>query len=94
MPSLSWGGLGQTNVWTRAPDGTLLQRSFYGSDTYIDSLSSDGEVMLINSGKRYLSDRSGKIMPINSRLGKSIKINDVWYVTIGRTLFKLNSILQ
>lgn len=82
------GGIGQTHVWTRAPNGTYIQHTIYGSESYIDMLSSDGEVMLINSRKRYLSDTFGSNVPVNSSLGRSIKVEEVWYIIMGRSLFK------
>ena len=83
------GGIGQTHVWTRDVNGILLQHTNYGSDSYIDGLSADGELMLINSGKRYLSNNTAQSVLIGSTLGKSTKINGQWYITIGRSLFKV-----
>ena len=79
------GGLGQTHVWTNDPIGTPLQRTFFGFNSYIDGLSTDGEVMLINSGRRYLSDTTDQLTSVSSSLGRSTKINGVWYITIGRS---------
>ncbi len=84
------GGLGQTHVWSRDAAGTLEQRTIYGSDSYIDTLSSDGEVMLINSGNRYLSDTAAQTTLVGSTLGKSSKANGIWYIAIGRSLFRFN----
>ncbi len=84
------GGLGQTHVWTRDPGGSLLQRTVFGSDSYIDELGPDGEVMLINSKRRYFSDASGQNVEVSSSLGTSANLAGTWYVTIGRSLFTVN----
>ena len=83
------GGLGQTHVWTRNPSGNIIQRTAYGSNSYIDELSSDGEVMLINSGRRYLSNTAAQSINVGSSLGSSTKIDGVWYLTIGRSLLEV-----
>lgn len=83
------GGLGQHHVWTRDPAGALLQRTVFGSDSYISALSSDGELMLLNSGKRYLSNTTGQLTEVGSALGITTKIDGVWYVSIGRLLLKM-----
>jgi hypothetical protein len=84
------GGLGQTHVWTRSSNGALLQHSIFGTDSTIDSLTSDGELMLLNSGKRYLSDATAQSTVVGSAIGKSSKVNGVWYIYIGRSLLKFN----
>lgn len=77
------------HVWTRDPTGTIERRSFFSSDTYIDTLAADGELMVITSGRRYLIDIMGEVTEVGSEFGTSIKIDGVWYVYIGRTLFKV-----
>jgi hypothetical protein len=81
------GGLGQSHVWSRDASGTLLQRSIFGSDSTVDSLASDGEVMLFNSNKRYLSDTSAQSLVVGTSLGQSSKLNGNWYIHLGRSLF-------
>ena len=84
-----FGNLKQIHIWAYDPTGTLLQRTIFGSDSWIDGLSSDGEVMLTNSGKRYLSDATGQLTEVGSTLGSSTNIDGVWYITIGRSLFEV-----
>ena len=86
----SLGNLGQLHVWTRDPSGVLLQRTAFGSNSYIERLAANGEVMLVNSGRRYLSGASGQMTEISSDLGDSVSINEVWYVKLGRSLFSIN----
>lgn len=84
------GGLGQTHVWTRDPLGILLQRTVFGSNSYIEGLSSDGEVMLINNSERHHSNAVGLLNSVNSTLGRSINISGTWFVFIGRSLFEVS----
>lgn len=80
------GLLGQDHIWTRGPVGTLIQRSYFGTNSSLESLSKDGDVMFINSGRRYLSKSDGELLEVGSDLGKSYAIDGIWYVTIGRSL--------
>lgn len=80
------GLLGQDHIWTRNPEGALIQRSYFGTDSSLESLSNDGDVMFINSGRRYLSKSDGELLEVGSDLGKSYAIDGIWYVTIGRSL--------
>jgi len=84
------GGLGQTHVWTRDPVGQLLQRTFFGSNSFIDALASNGEVMILNLSRRYLSDASGQSADISSPWGTSVNIDGQWFLMIGRSLFLVN----
>jgi len=84
------GAVGQTHVWSRDTGGSLLQRTIYGSDSTIDTLSADGEIMMINAGNRYLSDTSAQSTLVSSTLGMSSKKNGIWYIAIGRSLFSVN----
>lgn len=84
------GGIGQTQVWTKSPSGALLQRTIFGSDSYIDGLSPDGAVMLINNSERLLSSPGGQLSSVNSRLGESKSIQGTWYIIIGRSLLKVS----
>lgn len=81
------GSTEQTHVWTRDTQGTLAQRTFFSSDSLIDTLADNGELMLIHDNKRYLSKPNEELILIGSSLGKSKYINDKWYIAIGRTLF-------
>ncbi|QBG35294.1 hypothetical protein [Litorilituus sediminis] len=84
------GSTEQTHVWTRDTQGTLAQRTFFSSDSLIDTLADNGELMLIHDNKRYLSKPNEELILIGSSLGKSKYINGKWYIAIGRTLFQIN----
>jgi hypothetical protein len=94
-----FGELGKTNVWTRDPSGTLLQRTAFNVDSLIETLAPDGEVMVVTTelrtlGKfagiaRYLSRPTGELTRVSSELGWSTRIGDTWYVIIGRSVFQV-----
>lgn len=81
-------------VWSRAPTGEQRQVSFFGTDSTIDALSPDGEVMFFNANPvggnhRYLAIPPYDTPPtlIGSMLGSSAWIEGQLYVAIGRSLF-------
>lgn len=80
---------GDSTLWTRDPTGTFSQRGDWRTGNYIDTLAHDGEVMLVMSGRRYLSDLTGDLTEVGSTLGTSTKIDGVWYIYIGRSLFRV-----
>lgn len=84
------GGLNQTHVWTRDPGGSLTQRTFFGSNSYIDELAGNNELMFINAGRRYLSEPDAQYTEVGSDLGISSYEGGTWYVMIGRSLFLVN----
>lgn len=82
---------GQRQIWTMDPSGALAQRTFFESHSSIDALSADGEVMLVNSERRYLSDPTGALKEVSSASASasSTKIDGVWYLYLGRSLFSV-----
>jgi dipeptidyl aminopeptidase/acylaminoacyl peptidase len=76
-------------IWTISPEGQFEQRTFFNSDSYIDSISNDGELMIFNSNQRKLIDLENKFTEVGSTLGASFKENGYWYVYYGNKLFKL-----
>jgi PKD domain len=85
------GNLGQRQVWTYDPLGAMVQRTFFGASSIIETLGDSGQLMLTSGNKRYLSANSGSLVEINSDQGKSYEINSQWYVGIGRTFFAVKT---
>lgn len=95
------GETGHTNVWTRDPSGTVVQRTAFDVDSLIEALAPDGEVMVVTTenhtlGKdagiaRYLSRPTGELTRVSSELGWSTRIGDTWYVIIARSVFEVRS---
>lgn len=74
----------------RDPSSSLLQRTFSVSGSILEHLSSDGELMLITDGERFLSDITGELNSVDTIQGHSINANGTWYVILGRSLFEVS----
>ena len=81
---------GQLQVWTRSPTGQETQISYYGDSSRISALAPNGQVMFFH-GRRYLSTPGQEALDINSSLGSAFWQGSDWWVTIGRSLFKVNT---
>ncbi len=79
---------GQLQVWTRSPNGTLTQLTFYGDSSQIDVLASNGELLFWHGGLRYLSRPGQTPVEVGHTLGSYSWQNGQWWVTIGRSLFQ------
>jgi hypothetical protein len=91
---------GFLQVWKRAPDGTISQVSFFGSDATIDALSSDGAVSIRNQHRLWLASPTGAVQevsqwhnalatPDGGRIGtRSFFRDGDLYVLIGASAFK------
>jgi len=84
------GGLGQNNVWSRSPDGTIVQRSWFGSNTYIDTLADNGDLILVNGSTRYFSRAGEQLEEIGTNIGTTWYISGQWYLSLGRELFEMD----
>lgn len=97
-------GSAANQLWTRDPQGNLLQRTnfepppspdgYYNGyyDVYIEKLADNGELMLIHDDKRYLSKPNGDLTLVGSaELGTSYYKNNTWYITIEQSLFELTT---
>lgn len=82
------GTSGQLQVWTRSPEGIQSQITHFGDDSRISALAPNGEVMF-RHGRRYLG-RSGQTpIDIDSGLGTVFWQQGQWWLTLGRSLFKV-----
>jgi hypothetical protein len=81
---------GQLQVWTRSPTGEETQTTYYGDSSRISALAPNGQLMFLH-GRRYLSTTGQQTLNINSSLGNIFWQGNDWWVTIGRTLFKVNT---
>lgn len=85
-------------LWTRDKQGNLLKRTSFPSGSsnspyqmFIDNLASSGELMLVHDGKRYLSKLNGDLLLVgDAERGKSYYINDMWFIVIENSIFKLD----
>lgn len=83
------GNLGQEHVWLYDPAEQRQQLTFFGSSSEIEKLGSNGEVMLLNGGKRHLALSDGTMTEIGTSIGEAFQIDGVWHVAIGRSLFQV-----
>jgi hypothetical protein len=81
---------GQSQVWTRSPAGQETQITYFGDSSRITALAPNGEVMY-EHGKHYLSRPGVVPIEINSSLGNPFWQENAWWITVGRTLFKVNT---
>ncbi len=84
------GNSGQSQVWTRSPDGVQTQISYFGTNSYIDDLGPNGEVIFKNGSRLYLAQLDKTQIEISSTLGKRFYQDGKWYVVIGRSLFSID----
>jgi hypothetical protein len=88
------GPTGVMQVWTRSPAGVLEQRTNLGTDSSIESLGPDGEVVVLSAGRRYLN-RAGTgdpvrlIMPVAGRYTTSFWRGTTGYVVIENTALRI-----
>lgn len=86
------GNTQQSQVWLWKPDGNASQVTFFGKNSLIELLNDQGDIMLHHDEKRYLADSDGEIRAISAaNIGKSFWENDTWYLSIGRTLFEVDT---
>jgi hypothetical protein len=82
-----------TQVWTRSPAGQDVQASKFGSASFLRVLGPNGEIVLYNSGRRYLTVPDYNAPPRDiggSGPGSLFFQNGNLYITIGRSLFQVN----
>ena len=91
---LKIGTSGQTQVWVRDSAGNNVQRSFFGSDSYVEAVNPHGDLAIIahiKNSRRFISERNGSSTEISSGLGKVYYRDSTWYVAIGRVLYKVDT---
>jgi hypothetical protein len=81
---------GLVQVYRRDLAGAKSLVSVWTSWSYVDGLAPNGEIMLINSGQRYLAVPNQQLpQRVSSSLGRSVFLASGWHVAIGRSLFKV-----
>jgi hypothetical protein len=88
----------QAIVYTRSPDGTIAQASVFNALTSLDALDESGNVVYgLNEPwkggvrpRRYLGRAGGGIPALfaESRFGRAVHRNGVWYVILGSTVLQ------
>lgn len=83
------GSDSKLQVWVHSPSGQETKLTFWGTSSSIAALSPEGEVTFINGNRMYLSGPGLNAIEIGPSLGRSFWQNGQWYVTIGRSLFRV-----
>jgi len=79
-------------VWTRSPADEEAQVSFFSTSSSIKALSPLGGVVFKNGSNRsYLKEPGVPEVQTSSGLGNYFWQDGQWFVTIGRSLFKVNT---
>ena len=80
---------GQRQIWVRSPGGTYGQRTGFSSSSFLESLSSDGQLTFTNSAGRYLSVHGGaQPLWVSSSLGRPVWLDGNLHLIIGRSVFR------
>jgi hypothetical protein len=84
------------HVFLRSPAGQTRQLTTWedsttplSNDSTAEALNADGEVMLLHDRRRYLVRLDQAPLEVSSALGAAHWLAGAWYVTIGRTLFRV-----
>ncbi|WP_077339403.1 hypothetical protein [Pseudocolwellia agarivorans] len=82
------------NFVSRSPSGEIKQRtSFtydgrYGSPSLsLEALADNGDVMFSFGNKRYFSKADGQLTTLGASVGKSMYINDTWYLVVDNAIY-------
>lgn len=84
------GTSGQTQIWTRSPSGTLLQRTFFGSSSTLESLGPKGEVTFLQNEARYVSLPGAQPWWVNSGQGRVRWQHGKLIIILGRSLLEVH----
>ncbi len=85
------GNLAQTHLWMYDGAGERRQLTFFGESVEIEVLAENGEVMLLNAGRRYLVRPDGTMTEVGSEQGVVHRVGNRWYVSIGGNLLEVLS---
>lgn len=85
------GTTGQAQVWLRDSTGNAVQRTFFGTDSYISGLNEYGDI-LFSSNNKYYYLKKDSINPkeIGSPVSAPFYRNNTWYAIKANTLYKIN----
>ncbi len=83
------GSSGQTQIWTRAPDGTREQRTFFAESSGLESLGPNGVVTFTNRAGRYACfPGNSQAFWVNPGQGRVRWLDNHLYVLLGRSVLE------
>ncbi len=81
------GGVNQ--LFRRNPQGEVEQITLFGSDSELEELAPNGELMFLHKGTRYFA-RPGQLpIDLGPPLGRVSFLDGEWYVHLGTTVFQV-----
>lgn len=83
------GVANETQVFVKDSLNTNVQRTFFGTNSWVERLNEIGDITFKNGNKRYISLRSGQWALVNTGLGKAYYSDSGWFVAMGRELFRV-----
>jgi len=81
-----------SQIWLRRPDTSSRQVSFFSGPSTMDKIGNTGSLLFTNSAKRYYADSLTAPHVVSGTLGTSFYVNGAFYLALGNTLFKYNSL--
>jgi len=84
------GNNGNLPVWLRSPEGETVQKTFFQSPTFVDSLNSDGKMTVVSYDlkRRYFPLTNHPPIEISTPLGHPFWQDGKLFLVIGRSLFQ------
>jgi|GEM_PF-6434572 len=84
------GTTNQKQIWLRDSTGNSVQRTFFGTDSYIIGLNADGDMLFNNSNKcYYLKKDSINPKEIGTALSPASYKENAWYIIKDNTLYTI-----
>ncbi len=85
------GTTGQTQIWLRDSTGNSIQRTFFGTGSYISGLNVYGDILFSNNNKYYyLKKDSVNPKEIGDPVSAPFYKDNTWYVIKDNSLYKIN----
>jgi hypothetical protein len=86
------GTTNQKQVWVRDSTGIAVQRTFFGTDSYVAGLNEQGDMLFNNSNNKcyYLKKDSLNPKEIGAAISSAFYKDNTWYVIKDNSLYKIN----
>jgi len=86
------GTTNQKQVWVRDSTGNAVQRTFFGTDSYVAGLNEQGDMLFSNANDKcyYLKKDSLNPKEIGRAISAAFYKDNTWYVIKDNTLYRVN----
>jgi hypothetical protein len=82
-------GVSTPQLWLRSPQGETRQLTFFGSESFLESLSASGTVTFSHNGKRYMAGMDVPRTELTPDFGTVQWRGDSLFLLLGRSAFRL-----